>query len=159
MSFFKVYKPGQAKLSRMAVFLSGEALLLWGAGTLVLELPRLWRDAGMAVNVRYLDAPVADAWSLDVVLFRSPVSISLLIGLALVVGVSLWWFRFLNRERWADLLIDMETELHRVSWPTLSDAWLSTLVVTAFTVILVVLMVGYDLVFKLVLEQLARVAT
>ena len=157
MSFFKVYKPGQAKLSRTAVLLSGEALLLWGARSLVLELPQLWTDAGMAINVNYLDAPVADAWRLDIVLFESPVSIALLLGLAVVIGVSLWWFRFLNTEKWADMLIEMEAELRKVSWPTLSDAWLSTLVVTAFTVILVALMVVYDMVFKTLLEGLAQV--
>ena len=51
-------------------------------------------------------------------------------------------------QKWAELLIDMETELRKVSWPTASDAWQSTLVVTGFTATVVVTILVYDLVIK-----------
>jgi len=47
--------------------------------------------------------------------------------------------RFLNRPRSADLLIETEGELRKVTWPSPSETWAGTLAV----MVTVVLMLGY----------------
>ena len=56
------------------------------------------------------------------------------------------------RPRVGDALAEMETELQKVSWPSLSDAWQSTLVVSGFTALIVVLVFSYDIVIKGIIE-------
>jgi preprotein translocase SecE subunit len=148
VSLFKSYKPGQARLSRMMTLLSGLFLIGWAAMSLMRAIPTFFPTWGDALNQIFQGASDKDAWRVDAVIFDVKLSPAFLIAaLVLVVGSLLWW-RFLNRERWADLLIDMETELRKVSWPTLSDAWQSTLVVTGFTVVIVVTILIYDLVIN-----------
>ena len=81
---------------------------------------------------------------MDLLVFRPNVSIALVVAALFLVGVTLWWFRFLNRPTWADLLIDTDAELRKVSWPTFPDAWQSTLIVTGCTVVLVGIILFYD---------------
>ena len=84
------------------------------------------------------------------------VSPAFALGVIVLVGASLWWWRFANKPRWAEILIEMETELRKVSWPTPSDAWQSTLVVTGFTALVVVTILVYDLVIKGVIDLFVR---
>lgn len=153
MSVFKSYKPGQARLSRMVALLSGLFLIAWGCRSLMMLVgdPTKWPKGGKAINIAFLapeDAAGVAPWHVDAVVFNGDVSIAFLISAVLLVTLSFWYWRFLNKERWADLLIDMETELRKVSWPTPSDAWQSTLVVTGFTATVVVTILFYDLVIS-----------
>jgi preprotein translocase SecE subunit len=135
----------------MIALLSGLFLIAWGSRSLVQTLsdPGKWRNGGLALNQwLFGEASEADAWSVDLILFRDKLSAAFLIAAVVWIALSLWYWRFLNRERWADLLIDMETELRKVSWPTASDAWQSTLVVTGFTATVVVTILVYDVVIK-----------
>ncbi len=127
--------------------LCGVILAVWGAKSLVLALNRISYLA-QSLNVLWLGASPDDKWRVDLVLFTSNVSLALVISAGVLVGLLLWWYRFLNREKWADLLIDMEGELRKVSWPTPSDAWQSTLVVTGCTVVLVAILLAYDFVIN-----------
>lgn len=159
MSFFAVHKPGQARLSRMVTLLSGLFLIVWGCRSLMRALsdPSIWGKGGLAINQWLVgEAADADAWRVNAVLFDEKLSVAFLIGAVLMVTLCVWWWRFLNREKWADLLIDMETELRKVSWPTPSDAWQSTLVVTGFTFAIVVTILVYDLVIKGFIELFVK---
>ena len=159
MSFFAVHKPGQARLSRMVTLLSGLFLIVWGCRSLMRALsdPSIWGKGGLAINQWLVgEAADADAWRVNAVLFDEKLSVAFLIGAVLMVTLCVWWWRFLNREKWADLLIDMETELRKVSWPTASDAWQSTLVVTGFTFAIVVTILVYDLVIKGFIELFVK---
>jgi preprotein translocase SecE subunit len=152
LSLFQAYKPGQARLSRMITLLSGLFLISWGCRSLIefLSDPSHWAKGPLAINQwpSFGGAGEQDAWRVDLVVYASKLSLPFVIGALLLVGAAVWYWRFLNKERWAELLIDMETELRKVSWPTLSDAWQSTLVVTGFTATVVVTILVYDLVIK-----------
>jgi preprotein translocase SecE subunit len=54
--------------------------------------------------------------------------------LQLLVGWLI--YRFLNRPKVADMLIETETELRKVVWPTWSDTWAGTMAVVATVVVL-----------------------
>jgi preprotein translocase SecE subunit len=148
VSLFRPYKPGQAKLSRTIALLSGLFLIFWGARSLMRAIPTFWPSAGDSLNQLMEGASDREAWRVNAVLFDEKLSPAFLAAALIIVLGSFWWWRFLNRERWADLLIDMEQELRKVSWPTLSDAWQSTLVVTGFTVVIVVTILVYDVVIN-----------
>lgn len=150
---FQVHKPGQAKLSRTLTFLGGLLLLAWGCWSLLLELSSFrWLDR--AWNEHFLGAAPGDAWTVDLVILQSKFSPAFTIAALLLVAAGVWWHWLLNRPRVADRLVDMEAELRKVSWPTFSDAWQSTLVVSGFTALIVVLVFSYDLVIKLFVEFL-----
>jgi preprotein translocase SecE subunit len=148
VSILKAYKPGQAKLSRTIALLSGLFLIVWAGRSLLRTIPSFWPAGGDALNQTWYRAPEAEAWRVNAVVVNEKLSPASLIAAVVVLSLSLWWWRFVNKERWADLLIDMETELRKVSWPTASDAWQSTLVVTGFTFTVVVTILVYDLVIK-----------
>lgn len=149
MSFLRVHKPGQARLSRLITLLCGLFLIAWGCRSLMLTIgdPGIWPKGSLAWNQIFGGALEKDAWRLNPFL-DARFSPAFTISVLLLLGLAIAWWRFLNREKWADLLIDMEAELRKVSWPTPSDAWQSTLVVTGFTVAVIVTILVYDLVIK-----------
>jgi preprotein translocase SecE subunit len=154
------YKPGQAKTSRTLVLLTGLFLIGWGGVSLLLTLPQVWPELGRAWNeFKWAGGALPkDAWRIDLVLVETQLGPSLTIAVAVAAVAGLWWWKFLNRPKWADLLIEMELELKKVSWPAASDAWQSTLVVTGFTVALVGTILVYDLVIRGILELFAGAA-
>jgi len=159
LSLFKTHKPGQARLSRMITLLSGLFLVAWGCRSLAQTLasPKLAGGKfGLPINVAYMGAPEKDGWRVSWVVVDENMSVAFLIGAVLLLALGFWWWRFVNRERWADLLIDMETELRKVSWPSPSDAWQSTLVVTGFTITVVTTILVYDLVIKGFIELIVK---
>ena len=148
MSLFSAYKPGQARLSRTIVLLSGLFMIAWGSRSLVRTIPGFWPDGGSSI---------APSWLTDVERFLDEkLSPAFFVGATLFVVLATFWWRFVNREKWAELLIDMETELRKVSWPTLSDAWQSTLVVSGFTATVVVTILVYDLVIQGFIELFVK---
>ncbi len=150
MSLFHVHKPGQARLSRMVTLLSGLFLITWGCRSMMRTLgdPAIWPKGGLSWNQWFGEALEKDAWRVDAVVFDEKFSPAFTIAAVVLVAAAYWWWRFLNRERWTDLLIDMETELRKVSWPSFADAWQSTLVVSGFTALVVATILVYDLVIK-----------
>jgi len=132
----------------MVTLLSGLFLIAWACRSLMRTIPTLWPDGGSSWNQMLMGASEKDAWRANIVVLDEKFSPAFTIAAVLLLAASFWWWRFLNKERWAELLIDMETELRKVSWPTLSDAWQSTLVVTGFTLTIVAVILVYDLVIK-----------
>lgn len=152
------YKPGQAKTSRTLVLLTGLFLIAWGAVSLLLALPQFWPSLGQAWNELTMGARPADGWVLDLVVVETRLGPALTIAVVVAALSGLWWWRFLSRPKWADLLIEMELELKKVSWPAASDAWQSTLVVTGFTVALVGTILVYDLIIRGILQLFSGAA-
>lgn len=158
---FQVHKPGQAKLSRTVTFLGGLLLIAWGCRSLLYEL-RSFSTAGangvaqhpmdLAWNEILGGASKGAAWRADLIVVESSFSPALTAAVVVLIAASAWWFWLLNRPRIADHLVEMEAEMHKVSWPTFSDAWQSTLVVSGFTALIVVLVFTYDIVIKGIVE-------
>lgn len=159
---FQVHKPGQAKLARTVTLLGGLFLIAWGCRSLLYELRSfsLKGDDGtphkpldLAWNQILSSASAVDAWRVDlVVIENSTFSPALTAAVVILIAASLWWYWLINRPRIADHLVEMEAEMHKVSWPTFSDAWQSTLVVSGFTALIVVLVFTYDIVIKGIVE-------
>jgi len=56
------------------------------------------------------------------------------LGLQLLVGFLI--YRFLNRPKVADMLIETESELRKVVWPTWADTWAGTMAVVVTVIVL-----------------------
>ncbi|GDY00981.1 hypothetical protein LBMAG49_03100 [Planctomycetota bacterium] len=80
------------------------------------------------------------------------VSTSLAMAAVLIVG----WLvnRVLNRPKIADALIDTEAEMHKVTWPTWSEAWAGTLAVGTMVLVLFFFLTSIDLVLVKVMQSL-----
>jgi len=157
---FEAYKPGQAKTTRTLVLLTGWFLAAWGSTSLMLALPLIWSKLGYAWN-QFTWAGGAspdEAWMLDLVVVTQRFGPAFTISLVALAATALWFWSFLNTPKWADLLIEMEAELHKVSWPSFSDAWQSTLIVSAFTVTLVGTILVYDLIIRGIMELFSGIA-
>jgi preprotein translocase SecE subunit len=143
----------------LITLLSGWFLVAWGCRSLLQALSRpaiADGKLGLPINVAYMGAAEKDGWRVELIVVDENLSVAFLIGAVLLLALGFWWWRFINRERWADLLIDMETELRKVSWPSPSDAWQSTLVVTGFTFTVVATILVYDLVIKGFIELIVK---
>lgn len=150
---FHVHKPGQARLSRTIALLGGLFLAAWGCKALLLELSS-YQTADRARPLdrswnEILSGAGPDArWTVDLVILQSNFSPALTIAAVMFLVCGAWWYWLINRPRVGDQLIDMEAELRKVSWPSFSDAWQSTLVVSGFTALIVVLVFTYDIIIK-----------
>ena len=131
------YKAGQGVVTRRIAYWCAVGLMLWGARDLwvwlrgfgALQSPILAeRVLGLDVRTLPLGGPVLDG--------------ALVIATVLGVAGWVWAAWFLKRPWLADLLIDTESEMKKVSWPASDEAWSATKVVTvtvlAFTLVLTV---------------------
>jgi hypothetical protein len=110
LSLLKSYKPGQAKTSRTITNVTGVFLIAWGGLALMQTLPRLPGGAGVTLNKhlnRLMDGsvPFEDGWMVDVVVMNTPVNAAFALSVLITLGALWWWQRFLNTERWAEMLI------------------------------------------------------
>jgi preprotein translocase subunit SecE len=69
--------------------------------------------------------------------------------------VGIWIaFRLVNMPNFADFLIAVEAEMNKVSWPTRTELWRSSLVVIALIVFLSAVLFGYDIFWRTLLSVL-----
>ncbi|MCA8980826.1 MAG: preprotein translocase subunit SecE [Planctomycetes bacterium] len=122
------YKPQQGRIARTAAFWSSVMLLLYACYTLHSELSG--RVESLAEPLGGIVIPIVSV----------KLSISFLISfvtfVAGFVGLSIW----LNKPKSADLLIDTEAELRKVTWPTMQEATNASMVVIATVVFLMIYM-------------------
>jgi preprotein translocase SecE subunit len=62
--------------------------------------------------------------------------------------------RILNSPKLADLLIDTESELKKVTWPSVGETWAGTLAVAVTVLVMLVYLTLADLLLSAVLPQL-----
>jgi len=118
----------------MAAYWSLALLILYGCRSFYLLLPGWWPDLGKPLVASQPKIPIL-GWNLN--------------GSLLIAGVLLsvtWYllYRWQQTPKVADLLIDTETELTKVTWPTMSDAVNSSLVVVAVVLFLMTFLAGSD---------------
>ena len=72
-----------------------------------------------------------------------------------------WWiaFRLVNWPVFADFLVSVEAEMFKVSWPSKSEVYSSTLVVLTMFLVLALLIFGFDLFWVWVFRWIGVVAT
>ena len=79
------------------------------------------------------------------------------VALACQAIAGLLIYRFVNRPRSADLLIETENELRKVVWPSWGDTWAGTVAVIVTVIVLLIFLAAVDAVYiKLFSWVLAR---
>lgn len=76
-----------------------------------------------------------------------------------VLVVSLWLiYRLVNYPRFADFLIAVEAEMNKVSWPTRTELWRSSLVVIVVIFVLAAVLFTYDIFWVKLFDALLGIA-
>ena len=128
------YKKDQGRLARMAAYWSLALLILYGCQSFYAILPTWSGSLGKPLIDSQPKIPIL-GWNLNPAL--------LIAGLVLAAS---WYvlYRWQQTPKVADLLIDTETELTKVTWPTMNDAVNSSLVVVAVVLFLMTFLAGSD---------------
>jgi preprotein translocase SecE subunit len=127
------YKRDQGRVVRMAAFWSLAALLFFGAHSgyfalLTIFPAQLGRDF-LGVKIPVLGLVVTPALLIATLLFC----------------VGLWLlYRWLDKPKYADALIETEAELRKVTWPTMGETINSSVVVILTVGVLMVFLAGSD---------------
>ncbi len=131
----EIYKQGEGKLVRRVSFYSLLALSVWGFK----ELGTFLASFGALNGVRF---------DVELPYYHQVLSTGLAISLALNVAFGFWLFKLLNRQQTAAVLIDTETEMQKVSWPTWPEAKHATVIVLLFVVFCAVFLTLSELSLK-----------
>ena len=134
------YRKDQGRMARMAAFWSLGILALWGARALNIQLS-VWSKT-LATP---LGADAAGKNGITIPILAIKLTPAFMI--AAIVGAAsiyLLW-RWLETPKNADLLIDTESELRKVTWPTFKDVVSSSLVVIFCVLFLMVFLAGSDM--------------
>ena len=134
------YKEDQGRLARMFAFWTLTLLCLFGSHFLFEQLVRIasMRSAIGGLTIPIVAVELSPAFLVAAIVF--------LIGFVLI-------YRWQQRPKMADLLIDTEAELRKVTWPTLEEVINTSLVVVVFVVFLG-LFIGFA---DIVLTRVVRV--
>jgi len=128
------YKPDQGRMVRMAVFWSCAALIFYGCKSL--------REVLSGVS-ETLAKPVFDGFEKLPVVGVQLTPAFLIAAVCFVGGLFVAW-RLQEKPRNADLLIETETELRKVTWPSAQEVFNSSLVVVVCVVVLMAFLAGAD---------------
>ena len=139
------YRKDQGRLARMATFWSLAILLAYGCIRMRTELSGLFPDS-MGEGLGGMTLP----------LVGMPLSPALLLAIATFV-IGLWFLnRTLEKPKNADLLIETEAELRKVTWPSLDETIDGSIVVMVVVIFLMAFMAGADFVLG---EVFTRIIT
>jgi preprotein translocase subunit SecE len=140
---FAVYKRSQGKVARQVTFAVLAITLATGVWRLAQLLPAWFASAGDALSA---GGPAAYSSDMGVLRFLVP-------GLLLAAG--LWFaFRLVNYPPFADFLIAVETEMTKVSWPSVDEVVRSSVVVIFLIFALAAILAAYDLFWWFVLRAI-----
>ena len=123
----EIYKKGQGKYARGSAYLLGGLLILFGAVRL-----------HATFNV-----PGQHVWVTDLPIIGS-ITLYKVISAAVFLGGMLALHLVLNGNKTADLLIDTEQEMRKVSWPSRKEVQSATMVVVVVTFIMGMALFGFD---------------
>lgn len=127
------YKKNQGRMVRMTAFWVLAVLIFYGCSSLRAELTSMSPDT-LGVPIQGMRVPIL---SLDL----SPA----LIISAVVLAIGLWLlYRWEQKPKNADLLIETEAELRKVYWPSLEEAISGSWAVLMTVVFLMAFLAGAD---------------
>ncbi|MDB2576809.1 preprotein translocase subunit SecE [Planctomycetota bacterium] len=130
------YRKDQGRLARMTTFWSLAVLLAYGCIRMRAELTGKFPDS--------IGSSLSDG--LVIPLVNLPLSPALIASVAALV-VGLWFLnRTLDRPKNADLLIETESELRKVTWPTVDETVDGSVVVIVVVLFLMGFMAAADFV-------------
>ncbi|MBL8729663.1 MAG: preprotein translocase subunit SecE [Planctomycetes bacterium] len=137
------YRKDQGRYARMLSFWAILLLAAYGcfhSGGLVSVLDRYMGESNPVL---------IDPFPL---LGRLRVSTCIVLGLMLLVGIVT--YASLHRPKIADVLIDTELEMQKVTWPTWGEAWQGTMAVTIMVVVLFLFLSVVDLLLLKAMQML-----
>ena len=126
----------------MAAFWALAFLFAWGC----------LRPDGLVRNIRSWsgdDQPWVDPFPLI-----GKLDMSMAISLGVVALACFVLFTLLNRPKAADMLIETESELRKVTWPTVADTWKGTMAVVVTVAFMLVYLTGADMLIRIVMTRL-----
>jgi preprotein translocase SecE subunit len=131
------YRKDQGRMARMAAFWSLAILCFYGCTSLQTYIPRL-----PGIGSR-LGRPIG---GLRIPILGLELTGALLITVVVLAGGLVLLHRWLEKPRNAELLIETESELRKVTWPTIDEAVKSSIVVIVCVVLLMAFLAGADFV-------------
>lgn len=132
------YKPEQARPARNGTFLALGALAWYGASSLHSFLSWEWAKSSLGVTIPVVNVEVTVGFLIATVVFFAAL-------------VALRWA--LNLPKVAELLIDTEAEMRRVTWPSWPETLNGALVVIVTVIALLVVLAGADFVLSRFFEH------
>jgi preprotein translocase SecE subunit len=133
------YRKDQGRMARMAAFWSLTLLALWGARAFNIQLG-VWSKT---LGTRF-GADANGQGGTFIPVLGVGVTPAFLIATTLGAVSVFLLYRWLEKPKNADLLIDTESELRKVTWPTFKDVVNSSLVVIFCVLFLMVFLAGSD---------------
>jgi preprotein translocase SecE subunit len=103
----------------------------------------------LSMGGRDLAAPWMESFP---ILGRLDLATVISVGVLALGGLLL--YIWLNRPKVADMLIDTEGELRKVTWPTFADTWKGTLAVVFTVAFMLVYLTGADLAIHTVMRMI-----
>jgi len=144
------YRKDQGRLARMTAFWTLAVLLVYGCIQLRRELTsQLPNSVGKTFGADELGNG-----GLRLPIVGLDVSVALIISLAVAGLGLLFLYRWLEAPKRADLLIDTEHELRKVTWPSLDEAVDGSIVVVVVVVFLMSFMAATDYVLGFVFQRI-----
>ncbi len=133
------YKPEQGRATRLAALSVLVALAYYASFSLYRFLSWDWATADLGFTIPVLEIPVSPAF---------------LISLGVFVVAFLLLRSAVNRPKAAELLIDTEGEIRRVTWPTWPDTLNGSLVVIVTVFAMLVILSFTDFFLSHVFENI-----
>lgn len=140
------YKKDQGRYARMSAFWAIFLLLAFGC----------LGGAGLTTALRGWFPSFGVAW-MDPQPLIGVIDPAKLAAIGVLVAAGITLHRILNRPKLADLLIETEGELAKVTWPTPGEAWTGTVAVIVTVIVLACYLFASDLFFAWVMPPLMGV--
>ena len=142
------YKKDQGRMVRMAAFWSLAALLFYAASSL--------RDTMVALSPEGLGRAIG---GMRVPILGMDLTPALCIAV-LALGLGLWLlYRWEEKPKNADLLIDTESELRKVTWPSIEETINGSWTVVITVLFLMMFLAGTDWVLARLAARILRVGS
>jgi preprotein translocase subunit SecE len=130
------YKQDQGRMARMAAFWTLAILIFYGCISLRAELAGRFQETFGALLWEGGRIPILGV----------DVTGALLVAVVIFAGAMTLLYRWTESPKIADALIETESELRKVTWPTLNEAINSSIVVIVTVLVLMAILAGADVV-------------
>jgi preprotein translocase SecE subunit len=127
------YKKDQGRMARMTAYWSGTIFLFYGCVSLFRELTGRFEQLAQAVG------------GMEIPVLGMDLTPSLLITAVVFLGGSYLFYRWVERPKQADLLIETESEMRKVTWPSLSDTMSGSITVILTVLVLMAILALFDM--------------
>lgn len=129
----EIYKKGQGTRARATAYVLIGILVVFGAYACHGEFNTVGRGVGLPISEALSNLPMIGALT-----WMKVIAFVVFLGGLLAMHLAL------NSPKIADLLIDTEQEMRKVSWPSWPEVKSASLVVVAVTVVMGMSLYGFD---------------